>query len=39
MAAVVLAARVSNVLSADTVYTLKLRRPGIDIRRGLPASV
>jgi CIC family chloride channel protein len=33
MAAIVLAAGMSNLLSADTIYTLKLRRRGIDILR------
>jgi CIC family chloride channel protein len=31
MVAVVLAAGVSNLISADTIYTLKLRRRGIDL--------
>ena len=39
MAAVVLATEVSSLLSADTIYTLKLRRRGIDIMRGRPASL
>jgi CIC family chloride channel protein len=39
MTAVVLAAGVSAKLSADTIYTLKLRRRGIDLLRGRPASV
>jgi CIC family chloride channel protein len=34
MTAVVLAAAVSARLSADTIYTLKLRRRGIDLLRG-----
>jgi CIC family chloride channel protein len=33
MAAVALAAGVSNLLSPDTIYTLKLRRRGIDLAR------
>ena len=33
MFAIVLAAGVSHVLSADTIYTLKLRRRGVDITR------
>ncbi len=39
MAAVVLATEVSSLLSTDTIYTLKLRRRGIDIMRGRPASL
>src|SRR5690348_7684933 len=31
MAAIVLATGVSNLLSRDTIYTLKLRRRGIDL--------
>jgi CIC family chloride channel protein len=38
MTAVVLAAAVSSKLSPDTIYTLKLRRRGIDIRQGRPAD-
>jgi CIC family chloride channel protein len=34
MFAIALAAGVSNILSEDTIYTLKLRRRGIDITRG-----
>ena len=34
MFAVVLATAASSLLSRDTIYTLKLRRRGIDIRRG-----
>lgn len=39
MTAVVLATVVSKRLSPDTIYTLKLRRRGIDIHRGKPASL
>lgn len=39
MVAIVLAAGFSNVLSADTIYTLKLRRRGIDILRGRAANL
>jgi CIC family chloride channel protein len=38
MAAIVLAAGVSHLLSADTIYTLKLRRRGIDIDHDPTAS-
>jgi CIC family chloride channel protein len=38
MAAIVLAAGVSHLLSADTIYTLKLRRRGIDIDTDPAAS-
>jgi CIC family chloride channel protein len=38
MAAIVLAAGVSHLLSADTIYTLKLRRRGIDIDHEPSAS-
>jgi CIC family chloride channel protein len=34
MAAIVLSAGVGNLLAKDTVYTLKLRRRGIDLSRG-----
>ncbi len=34
MVAIALATRVSNLLSKDTIYTLKLRRRGIDLLRG-----
>ena len=34
MFAIVVAAGISNLLSKDTIYTLKLRRRGIDIMRG-----
>jgi CIC family chloride channel protein len=33
MAAIVLSAGLSNLISADTIYTLKLRRRGIDLMR------
>jgi chloride channel protein, CIC family len=39
MFAIALAAGVSNVLSRDTIYTLKLRRRGIDIMRGRGANL
>jgi CIC family chloride channel protein len=39
MTAVVLATAVSNLLTRDTIYTLKLRRRGIDIERGRSASL
>jgi len=39
MFAIVLAAGVSSRFSRDTIYTLKLRRRGIDIRRGRPANL
>jgi CIC family chloride channel protein len=39
MAAIVLAAGMSNLLSADTIYTLKLRRRGIDIMRSRATNV
>jgi CIC family chloride channel protein len=39
MFAVVLAAGISNLLSRDTIYTLKLRRRGIDLRRGRGANL
>jgi CIC family chloride channel protein len=38
MAAIVLATALSTRLSADTIYTLKLRRRGIDILRGRETS-
>ncbi|MAG37170.1 MAG: chloride channel protein [Dehalococcoidia bacterium] len=34
MAAVVISTQVSEAMSADTIYTLKLRRKGIDVRSG-----
>ncbi|MGH3050726.1 MAG: chloride channel protein, partial [Gaiellaceae bacterium] len=39
MFAVVLAAGVSNLLSRGTIYTLKMRRRGIDIMRGRGANL
>jgi CIC family chloride channel protein len=39
MFAIALAAGVSNMLSRDTIYTLKLRRRGIDIMRGRGANL
>jgi chloride channel protein, CIC family len=39
MFAIALAAGVSNLLSRDTIYTLKLRRRGIDIMRGRGANL
>jgi CIC family chloride channel protein len=39
MAAIVLAAGVSHLLSTDTIYTLKLRRRGIDLDHQATASV
>jgi CIC family chloride channel protein len=39
MFAVALSAGVSNILSEDTIYTLKLRRRGIDITRGRGANL
>jgi CIC family chloride channel protein len=39
MFAIVLATGVSAVLSRDTIYTLKLRRRGIDVRRGRGANL
>ena len=39
MFAIVLAAGVSNLLTRDTIYTLKLRRRGIDLRRGRGANL
>jgi chloride channel protein, CIC family len=38
MFAIAVATGGSSLLSADTIYTLKLRRRGIDIRRGQPAD-
>ena len=38
MAAISLATGASNLLSRDTIYTLKLRRRGIDIMRGRRAN-
>jgi CIC family chloride channel protein len=39
MAAIVLATGVSNAISRDTIYTLKLRRRGIDLSRGRGVDV
>jgi CIC family chloride channel protein len=39
MAAIVLATAVSKQLSRDSIYTLKLRRRGIDIMRGRSANL
>jgi CIC family chloride channel protein len=39
MAAIVLAAGVSHLISADSIYSLKLRRRGIDIMRGRAANI
>lgn len=39
MTAIVLAAAMSSRLSKDTIYTLKLRRRGIDILRGRPVNL
>jgi chloride channel protein, CIC family len=39
MFAVVLSTGVSNLLTRDTIYTLKLRRRGIDLRRGRGANL
>jgi CIC family chloride channel protein len=39
MTAVVIAAAVSNLLTRDTIYTLKLRRRGIDVTRGRGANL
>jgi len=39
MFAIALATGVSNLLSHDTIYTLKLRRRGIDIMRGRGANL
>jgi chloride channel protein, CIC family len=39
MFAVVLATGLSRVLTRDSIYTLKLRRRGIDIRRGRAANL
>jgi CIC family chloride channel protein len=38
MAAIVLATSVSHLLTTDTIYTLKLRRRGIDLDRDATAS-
>jgi len=39
MFAIALAAGVSNLLTRDTIYTLKLRRRGIDLMRGRGANL
>jgi CIC family chloride channel protein len=39
MFAIALAAGISNLLSPDTIYTLKLRRRGVDIMRGRGANL
>jgi CIC family chloride channel protein len=39
MTAIAVAAGVSSLLTSETIYTLKLRRRGIDVRRGRAASV
>jgi CIC family chloride channel protein len=39
MVTVVLATGISSLLSGDTIYTLKLRRRGIDIRQGRQANL
>jgi CIC family chloride channel protein len=39
MVAIVLAAGMSNLLSVDTIYTLKLRRRGIDLQRSRATNV
>ncbi len=39
MFAIVLAAGVSSLVTRDTIYTLKLRRRGIDVRRGRGANL
>jgi chloride channel protein, CIC family len=39
MFAIALAAGISNLLSRDTIYTLKLRRRGIDLFRGRGANL
>jgi CIC family chloride channel protein len=39
MVAIVLAAGMSNLLSVDTIYTLKLRRRGIDLQRSRTTNV
>ena len=39
MFAIAVAAGISTLLSQDTIYTLKLRRRGIDIRRGRGANL
>lgn len=39
MFAIVLAGGISRLLTRDTIYTLKLRRRGIDVRRGRAANL
>jgi CIC family chloride channel protein len=39
MFAIVLATGISTLLTRDTIYTLKLRRRGIDVRRGRSANL
>jgi chloride channel protein, CIC family len=39
MTAIAVSAGVSALLTSETIYTLKLRRRGIDVRRGRAASV
>jgi chloride channel protein, CIC family len=39
MTAIAVSAGVSAVITTDTIYTLKLRRRGIDVRRGRAASL
>ena len=39
MFAIALAAGISDLMTADTIYTLKLRRRGIDTFRGRPANI
>jgi CIC family chloride channel protein len=39
MLAIALAAGVSSLFTQDTIYTLKLRRRGIDVMRGRPANM
>ncbi len=39
MLAIALSAGLSSLITGDTIYTLKLRRRGIDVMRGRPANV
>jgi CIC family chloride channel protein len=39
MLAIALAAGISSLITGDTIYTLKLRRRGVDVMRGRPANV
>lgn len=39
MAAIVVSAGVSNILTKDTIYTLKLRRRGVELRGGRAANL